>query len=89
MLCRQFRVRRLDVFGSAVKGTFRPGCSDLDFVVTLEARSPAEYADNYFGLADALEGLFQRKVDLITERSIRNPYFRQAVEETRQLVYEA
>ena len=88
-LCQRFNVRRLDIFGSAAKGTFSSERSDLDFLVTLEARSPGEYADNYFELAQALEALFQRPVDLITERSIRNPFFRQAVEESRQLVYEA
>ena len=88
-LCRRFNVRRLDVFGSAAKGAFSAERSDLDFLVTLEANSPVEYADNYFGLAEALEKLFGRRVDLITEPSIRNPYFRQAVEQSRQLVYEA
>lgn len=88
-LCRRFNVRRLDVFGSATKGTFSPERSDLDFIVTLEARSAGEYADNYFGLAHALEDLFQRKVDLITEASIRNPFFRQAIEQTREPLYEA
>jgi hypothetical protein len=27
-------------------------------------------------------------VDLVTERSVRNPYFRQVLEAPRQLVYE-
>jgi uncharacterized protein len=88
-LCQRFHVRRLDVFGSAAQGGFDPRRSDLDFVVTLEGRNSGEYADNFLGLARALEDLFQRKVDLITERSIRNPYFREAVEESRQLIYEA
>jgi predicted nucleotidyltransferase len=88
-LCRRFHVRRLDVFGTAAKGGFNPEHSDLDFLVTLEAPTPGEYSDNYFGLAQALEALFQRRVDLITEPSIRNPFFRQAVEESRQIVYEA
>lgn len=88
-LCRQFKARRLAVFGSAVKGTFSSDRSDLDFLVTLDAVPPAEYADNYFGLANGLEELFRRRVDLVTEESIRNPYFRQEVEETQELVYES
>lgn len=88
-LCRRFNVRRLDVFGSATQGTFSPERSDLDFIVTLEAPSAGEYADNYFGLAHALESLFQRRVDLITEASVRNPFFRQAIEQTREPLYEA
>jgi predicted nucleotidyltransferase len=87
-LCRQFNVRRLELFGSAAKGSFNPTSSDLDFLVTLEAPTAADYADNYLGLAQALEELFQRRVDLVTERSIRNPYFREVINSTRQTLYE-
>ena len=86
--CRQFRVERLEIFGSAAKGTFQPDSSDLDFLVTFADARPGTYADRYLGLLLALEKLFQREVDLVTERSIRNPYFRNAVEATRQLVYD-
>ena len=85
-LCKQFKVRRLDLFGSAAKETFT-GASDLDFVVSFSTEEPREYARCYFSLADALEKLFQRHVDLVTERSIRNPYFREEIELTRQPVY--
>jgi uncharacterized protein len=87
-LCRQFRVERLELFGSAAKGTFQPGSSDVDFLVTFADAQPGTYADRYLGLLLALEQLFQREIDLVTERSIRNPYFRKAVEATRQLVYD-
>lgn len=86
-LCRRFRVRRLDLFGSAAKGTFDADRSDLDFVVAFVTEEPREYTQCYFALADALERLFQRPVDLVTERSVRNPYFRQIIEQTRQPVY--
>ena len=88
-LCRRFKARRLAVFGSAVKGNFSSDRSDLDFLVTLDAAPPGEYAENYFGLAIGLEELFRRRVDLVTEQSIRNPYFREEVEETQELVYES
>ena len=87
-LCRRFKVRRLYLFGSAAQGKFRAESSDLDFLVTLDESRPAEYTENYFGLAAELERLFGRRVDLVTERSVRNPYFREVVEATRQLVYE-
>lgn len=87
-LCRRFRVERLYLFGSAADGAFDPGRSDLDFLVTLEEQPPGEYADNYLGLAQALEKLFGRRVDLVTERSIRNPYFREAVFAARRLLYD-
>ena len=88
-LCRAFRVQRLDVFGSAASEDFDPVTSDLDFVVAFADKAPGAYADRYLGFAEALEMLFQRRVDLVTERSIRNPYFRHSVEATRQSVYDA
>jgi predicted nucleotidyltransferase len=87
-LCKQFKVRRLDLFGSAATENFS-GASDLDFVVSFTDEEPREYARCYFSLANALEKLFQRRVDLVTERSIRNPYFREEIEQTRQPVYGA
>jgi predicted nucleotidyltransferase len=87
-LCQQYGVRRLDLFGSAATGAFDPATSDLDFVATFaNTRSPG-YADRYLGFAEALQALFGRSVDIITERSIRNPYFRQAVEASRQPIYD-
>ena len=47
------------------------------------------YANTYFGLLEALEQLFQRPVDLVVRSAIKNPYFLQAVEDTRAAVYEA
>ncbi len=88
-LCRQFKVRRLDLFGSAAKDSFSDASSDLDFVVSFSEQDPGEYTRCYFSLAQALEKLFHRDVDLLTERSIRNPYFRQAIEQTREPVYGA
>jgi predicted nucleotidyltransferase len=87
-ICRRFRVERLYLFGSAADGRFDSKRSDLDFLVALEEQPPSEYADNYLGLAQALEGLFERPVDLVTERSIRNPYFRETVFNARRLVYD-
>lgn len=87
-LCKEFKVRRLDLFGSAAKNNFSDA-SDLDFVVSFNEQEPREYTRCYFSLVDALEKLFKRHVDLVTERSIRNPYFREEIELTRQLVYGA
>ncbi len=87
-LCQQFRVERLYLFGSAVSGRFDSGKSDLDFLVILQEQPAAEYAENYFGLAHGLEKLFERHVDLVTESSIRNRYFREAVQAQRELLYD-
>lgn len=88
-LCRRFHVHRLDLFGSAARGTFDPERSDLDFVVTFEELHPVALADDWFGLREGLEALFGRPVDLLTDRSIRNPYLRESVERSRRTLYAA
>ena len=87
-MCQRHEVRRLDLFGSAARGDFQPEQSDLDFIVQFARTGYAGYADVFLDFADALERLLGRKVDLLTERMIRNPYFRASVEATRQSVYE-
>jgi predicted nucleotidyltransferase len=87
-LCQRHEVRRLDLFGSAAHGDFQPEQSDLDFIVQFTRTGYAGYANAFLEFADALERLLGRKVDLLTERMIRNPYFRSSVEATRQIVYE-
>jgi uncharacterized protein len=87
-LCRQFGVERLELFGSAATDSFQPATSDLDFIVRFSFPSAGSYLDRYLDFAEALEQLFQRPVDLLTERAIRNPYFRRSIEATRQPVYE-
>jgi uncharacterized protein len=86
-LCRRFNIQRLDLFGSAATGDFNPATSDLDFVVDL-----GEYDDTvhrrYLDLIAELEDLLGYSVHMVTTVSIRNPYFREAVEEQRELVYE-
>lgn len=88
-ICRRFRVRRLELFGSAAAGHDHPGESDLDFLVEFEPLPPGGYADSYFGLRESLEALSGRAVDLIVPSAIRNPYFRQSVERTKMLLYAA
>ena len=88
-LCRRFGVRRLEVFGSAVSGDFQDDESDLDFLVEFEPEAGAGHADRYFGLLEALEVLFARRVDLVVASAITNPYFLQSIERTRAVLYAA
>ena len=88
-LCAEFRVRRLELFGSAVSGEFEFGSSDLDFLVEFEPMGPSEYAAAYFGLHEALTELLHRPVDLVVMTAIDNPYFLRAIEPSRTLLYAA
>lgn len=87
-LCRQYRVRRLELFGSAATGRDTAE-SDLDFLVEFEALLSGEYADTYFGLLESLERLFDRPVDLLVASAIRNPYLRRSIDENKALIYAA
>ncbi len=88
-LCRQFGVRKIELFGSAVGEGFDAETSDLDFLVTLDDLGPGRYADAYFGLLEALEGLFQRRVDLLVDSAVKNPFFLEEIAKTRTLLYAA
>lgn len=87
-LCKRYRVRRLEVFGSATSDRFNEE-SDLDFLVDLEPMPPAEHADAYFSLLEELQDLFSRNVDLVEIGAVQNPYFLRSVNESRQLIYAA
>lgn len=86
-LCRTQNVTRLEIFGSAVTDAFDPETSDIDMIVDLGPYSD-DIADRYLDLAYGLEEILGRSVDLITSRSIKNPYFRMVVDRQRETIYE-
>lgn len=88
-LCRDLEVCRLQFFGSAVSGKFDPTRSDLDAVAEFADRDKPGIADRYLALAEGLEEIFSRPVDLLTVNAIKNPYFQREIEETAQLIYAA
>lgn len=88
-LCRTLGVRRLDVFGSAVGESFDVASSDVDILVDFDVQPGFDYFGSYFALKEGLELIFDRQVDLVSSSSIRNPYFRQQVMETKETLYAA
>lgn len=88
-LCRKHHVRKLAVFGSALRDDFDPARSDIDFRVAFGEVPLATYADNYFELIKSLEALFARPVDLMTSQNIRNKYLRAEIESTQKILYAA
>ena len=85
-LCSRHKVRRLFVFGSLLTDKFKKN-SDIDLVVEFQDVDLYEYADNYFDLKESLEILFKRNVDLLEEKAIKNPYLKQSIDSSKQLVY--
>ena len=88
-LCVRHAVRRLDLFGSAATHPTGSDSEDLDFLVEFVPMSPVEHADAFFGLQEDLQDLFGLPVDLIEHAPIRNPYFLDAIEQTKVLLYAA
>lgn len=88
-LCREFHVQRLELFGSALNVGFDPGRSDFDFLVEFAPLPSGEYATAFFSFKAALEQIFERPVDLVVASAIRNPYFRQSIEQSKALLYAA
>lgn len=87
-LCRKHRVKTLSVFGSILTDRFNDQ-SDVDLLVNFDTTDHEkwDYVTNYFDFQEALESIFGRKVDLIVEKGLKNKYFIQNVNRTKQLIY--
>ena len=79
-LCRRYRVRKLEAFGSATRPDFDASRSDVDLMVEFADSDPAGAVDRYFGLHEALESLMGHPVDLVVRSAVRNPYFLQTAD---------
>jgi predicted nucleotidyltransferase len=89
-LCLKYRVRCLELFGSALTDkNFDIKTSDLDFLVEFLPLKQGEYADTYFGLLKSLENLFNRHVDLVMTGAIKNRYFLEVINKNRKVLYAA
>ena len=88
-LCRRHHVRSLQLFGSAARGAFDLGTSDLDFLVEYLDVPESKGADCFFGLLADLRDLFGRDVDLVEIPAIRNPYFLRSIARDRLVLYAA
>ncbi len=87
-LCEQHGVAQLELFGSATGSAFDAATSDFDFLVRLDTQVPGSRAKRWIELAEALEQLLGRHVDLVNPATIRNPYFQRAVDASRTLIYD-
>jgi uncharacterized protein len=87
-LCNTYNVRTMYVFGSVCTDKFNEN-SDIDILISFENLPFEKYTDNYFDLHYKLQDLFGRKIDLLTDKSLSNPYFIKGLEQTKQLIYAA
>ena len=87
-LCVKYRVKKLFVFGSIVKGNFNNETSDVDLIVEVENLPPEQKGEILMKLWTELELLFSRKVDLITNMNLKNPYLKKDIENSKILLYD-
>lgn len=87
-LCEKYKVKSLFAFGSVCTENFSD-TSDVDLLVSFKQMDYGDYADAYFELAENFEHLFKRPVDLVTDKSLSNPYFIESVNKSKTLIYGA
>jgi len=87
-LCNVYSVKSMYAFGSVCTDKFNDN-SDIDLLISFKNLSIDQYTNNYFDLHYKLEDLFNRQIDLLTEKSLSNPYFIKSLEQTKQLIYAA
>lgn len=85
-VCSLNRVKRLFAFGSVTRDELTEQ-SDIDLVVEIEETDPFSYTDHYYSLKEKLESLLKRKIDLLEEKAIRNPFLRKEIDRTKVLIY--
>lgn len=87
-LLKQHKVKRAYAFGSVCSDNFKED-SDIDLLVKFEDNmTPEDYSDNYFNLLFNLQNYFQRKIDLVSESSLTNPYLINSINRSKQLIYD-
>lgn len=84
--CRENKVKTLFAFGSVITDHFKKD-SDIDLIVDIDSTDPMEYADYYFNLKNQLRQIFQREIDLLEQRAIKNPFLKKQINDTKVLVY--
>jgi len=86
-LCKQHNVKNMYLFGSVLTNRFSPE-SDIDVLVNFGDVNLYHYFDNFMELKDGLEQLFNRPIDLVEEKTVKNPVLRRSIERNKKLIYE-
>lgn len=87
LIFQSHKVEKAYVFGSAVSGRFSKD-SDIDFLITFQNEiEPLEKGELWWSLYDTLRALFKKEIDIMTESSLKNPYFIQEIDRTKELIY--
>lgn len=85
-VCENYKVKSLYSFGSVNTTRFTKD-SDVDLMVDFITSDPIEYSDNYFDLKFELEKIFNRSIDLLENKAIKNPFLRENIDKSKVLIY--
>jgi uncharacterized protein len=85
-LCGEHNVKSLFAFGSVVSDKLKAD-SDIDLIVDIDSKDPIDYSDNYFALKFQLENIFNRQVDLLESKALKNPFLKKQIDNTKVLIY--
>ena len=88
VICQRYNVKNLYAFGPSITNRFDENSSDLDLLVEIEESDPLERGEKLLAIWDELENLFQRKVDLLTPSSLKNPILIKNIDATKILIYD-
>lgn len=88
LLCKSHNVKYIYAFGSSVTEKFNPKKSDIDLLVEIDSNDPLDRGEKLLSLWNLFESFFNRKVDLLTESSLRNPFLRKSIDSTKVLIYD-
>ena len=83
--CQRWKVTEFALFGSVLRDDFRPD-SDIDVLLTFLPEQWLTW-DDWQAMQAELEALFQRKVDLVSKKYLKNPYRRHEILNTREVIY--
>lgn len=87
-MCKAHNVKTLYAFGSSVTDRFDPASSDIDLLVEIDTSDPIERGEKLMDLWEKFENFFQRKVDLLTNKSLRNPFLKKSIDSSKVLIYD-
>ena len=87
-LCKNHKVKYLYAFGSSVSEKFDTKRSDIDLLIEIDSKDPIDRGEMLLSIWDLFEDFFNRKVDLLTDSSIRNPFLRKNIDSTKVLIYD-
>lgn len=85
-LCKKYKVAKLWVFGSILTPRFNDD-SDVDFSVIFHYDQIQDLFITFFDFIEELQSLLGRKIDLVDETAVKNKYFREELDNTKQLIY--